>query len=85
MRAALVVVGLTAVFVAACGGDTTADDGRVAVVGSFFPLAEVARQVGGDDVRVTDLTPTGAEPHDLELTTRQADAIQDRGGRRRHG
>ena len=35
------------------------------------------RQVGGDLVEVTNLTPPGAEPHDLELTTDEVDAIQD--------
>ncbi len=38
------------------------------VSASFYPLAEIARQVGGEAVRVNDLTPSGAEPHDLELT-----------------
>ena len=28
-------------------------------------------EVGGDDVEVTNLTPAGAEPHDLELTPRR--------------
>ena len=50
---------------------------RVPVVAAFYPLAEAVRQVGGDAVRVTDLTPAGAEPHDLELTTRQVDALED--------
>ena len=43
---------------------------RVEVVASLYPLAWLAGAVGGDRVRVTDLTPPGAEPHDLELTTR---------------
>ena len=50
---------------------------RVQVVAAFYPLAEAVRQVGGDDVRVDDLTPAGAEPHDLELTTRQVDDLED--------
>jgi zinc transport system substrate-binding protein len=45
--------------------------GPVRVVASFYPLAEVARRVGGERVVVTDLTPSGVEPHDLELTPRQ--------------
>ena len=49
----------------------------VQVVAAFYPLAEAVRQVGGDDVRVDDLTPAGAEPHDLELTTRQVDDLED--------
>ncbi len=47
------------------------------MVASFYPLAEAARQVGGDEVRVENLTPPGAEPHDLELTASQVADIQD--------
>ena len=47
------------------------------MVASFYPLAEAAQQVGGDRVRVENLTPPGAEPHDLELTASQVADIQD--------
>lgn len=39
---------------------------RLAVVASFYPLYEFARQVGGDRVEVTSLVPPGVEPHDWE-------------------
>jgi zinc transport system substrate-binding protein len=45
-------------------------------VASFYPLAELARQVGGGRVEVTNMTPPGAEPHDLELTPDQVAEIQ---------
>lgn len=73
----LVIVVLFGVLAACGGGSDQRVDHRVRVVASFFPLAEAARQVGGDGVRVEDLTPAGAEPHDLELTTDQRDAIDD--------
>lgn len=44
---------------------------------SFYPLAEAAQQVGGGPVRVRNLTPPGAEPHDLELSASQVAEIQD--------
>lgn len=40
--------------------------GRVGVAASFYPLADFARQVGGDRVQVTNLTPVGTEPHDYD-------------------
>lgn len=46
---------------------------------SLYPLTEIARRVGGDTVEVTDLTPAGSEPHDLEVTTDDVDRIQDAG------
>src|SRR5689334_15132189 len=78
MRTILVlslVVGLGTV---GCADDDGADAGdRLRVVAAFYPLAEAARQVGGDLVDVRDLTPPGVEPHDLELTTRDVDALED--------
>jgi zinc transport system substrate-binding protein len=70
------------VVIVAAGGSCASDDGgtgdgRARVVASFFPLAEIARAVGGPDVEVTDLTPPGVEPHDLEPSSRDVDRIED--------
>jgi zinc transport system substrate-binding protein len=78
MRTVLIPVALLLLIAAGCaGGDGASGDGRLRVVAAFFPLAEAARQVGGAGVDVRDLTPPGVEPHDLELTTREVDAILD--------
>ena len=45
------------------------------VVASFYPLQEAAARVGGGRVAVTDLTTPGVEPHDLELTPDDVEAI----------
>lgn len=50
---------------------------RLAVVAAFYPVAFAAQEVGGERVTVTNLTPAGAEPHDLELTPKQRDQIED--------
>lgn len=55
---------------AACSGDDGSGD-RPRVIASFYPFAFVAEQVAGDHVEVDNLTPPGAEPHDLELTPQQ--------------
>jgi zinc transport system substrate-binding protein len=44
-------------------------------VAAFYPLAEAASRVGGEGVRVTNLTPPGREPHDIELSPRQLDVV----------
>jgi zinc transport system substrate-binding protein len=56
-----------------------ADDGRVRVLAAAYPFAWAAAQVGGPDVRVTDLVPAGAEPHDVELSPRQIGAFERAG------
>src|SRR5690242_20878312 len=50
---------------------------RQSVVASFYPVAWAAQRVGGNRVAVTNLTPAGAEPHDLELTPDQIDEVLD--------
>jgi zinc transport system substrate-binding protein len=43
---------------------------KIHVAASFYPLYEFAKQVGGDKVEVTNVTPVGAEPHDYEPSPR---------------
>ncbi len=76
MRWLLVLV----IALAGCGGDDdtpAASAGKVWVVTAFYPLAEAARQVGGDLVTVSDLTPPGAEPHDLEISPGDVEDLED--------
>lgn len=81
--ARLGAIGLATMLVLASCGEgarksTQGDDGpMVDVVATFYPLVEAARRVGGGRVRVTNLTPPGVEPHDIELTSRDVDAIDD--------
>ena len=68
---AVAVAATLSLGLVSCGGDDPADEAggdRLTVVASFYPLAEAAERVGGDRVEVTNLTPPGVEPHDLELT-----------------
>ena len=76
-RVAILVVGV--VLGATAPPVSAADTKKTSVVAAFYPLAWAAEQVGGRRVVVTNLTPSGAEPHDLELTTKQRDAIEDAG------
>jgi zinc transport system substrate-binding protein len=71
-------MGAVAVLVASgCTGSDGGAEGRLDVIAAFYPVAEAAQRVGGDCVTVRNLTPPGAEPHDLEPTPDDVDAIQD--------
>ncbi|MFJ2778377.1 metal ABC transporter substrate-binding protein [Kitasatospora sp. NPDC087315] len=67
-----------ALLLTACGGSSSAKgtDGKLDVVASFYPMEFLAAQIGGEHVKVTDLTAAGVEPHDLELTAKQVGAVQ---------
>ena len=70
LAAALVVA-------AACGTSDAGTSGRPGVVASFYPLAFAVERVGGDRVDLTTLTPQGAEPHDLELSSGRVRAMAE--------
>ena len=60
----------------ACGGGNDSSGSRKTVVASFYPLAFAAEQVGGEAVSVENLTPPGAEPHDLEVSPSDVSKIK---------
>jgi zinc transport system substrate-binding protein len=59
---------------AGCGG--AAEEGD-SVVAAFYPLAYAAREIAPEGTTVSNLTPPGAEPHDLELTARDVERLRD--------
>jgi zinc transport system substrate-binding protein len=71
-RVVLFCVTGAAVVAAGCGGGA---DTEGSVVGAFYPLAFAAEQVAPEGTAVTNLTPSGAEPHDLELTARDVERL----------
>lgn len=75
MVLALLAVGC-AVAGAGCGSSSRAA-ASTSVVAGFYPLAWAAEVVGGRSVEVSNLTPTGAEPHDIELTPREVARLQE--------
>lgn len=57
-----------------CGSTGTGGSGDT-VVAAFYPIAFAAGQIAGDRADVRNLTPAGAEPHDLELTAGDVRAV----------
>jgi len=63
----------------ACSGDTAVagNTDKFDVVSSFYPMAFLAEQIGGEHVNVTSLTGPGQEPHDLEVSTKQRAQLEE--------
>jgi zinc transport system substrate-binding protein len=74
VRVVLILTAMAALG-AGCGGGGSADD-RISVAAAFYPLAYAAEEIGGDQVSVRNLTPPGAEPHDVELSARDVERIR---------
>src|SRR6476620_1233471 len=61
---------------AGCGSGSPRGRGEQQVVAAFYPLACAAQRIGGAKASVTNLTPPGSEPHDIELTPREVGRVQ---------
>ena len=80
MRLSITIVAAVAVLTLApgCGSRAASPGGaRLAVVATTTQVGSVARQVGGDDIKLTVLLQPGVEAHDFELTPPAAAAIED--------
>jgi len=76
MKSKIVLILVLGGVLAGCGSSGSAS-GRKTVVGAFYPVAYAAEQIGGPGYDVVNLTPPGAEPHDLELTPRAVGRIEN--------
>jgi zinc transport system substrate-binding protein len=70
-------VSLLVALLALTGCGRSGEDDSETVVAAFYPLAWAAEQIVADGTEVVNVTPPGAEPHDVELSPRDADTIRD--------
>lgn len=76
-----VITGLVAAAVvssialAGCSSPTGGGSNRPSVVAALYPYTFAAERVAGEHADVTNLTGSGADAHDLELTPKQVGSI----------
>lgn len=75
MVSRIVLVAVVVGSLAGCGGSEPVGKGQD-VVAAFYPLAYAAEQVA-PAASVTNLTPAGVEPHDLELSPREVQRVRE--------
>lgn len=73
-RAAVLLV-ISAVVVAGCGGADNGDDGKQRVVATTTQVADLVRNVGADRVEVDRILRPNADPHDYEPRPSDARAV----------
>lgn len=91
MFKSLATLSMGALLLTACGSEdspaedtTTADDAveettddKLKVVTSFTILTDIAREIGGDDVEIHNIVPTGTDPHEYEPLPGDMKAVTD--------
>ncbi|MEA2433364.1 MAG: zinc transport system substrate-binding protein [Actinomycetota bacterium] len=77
MQTKLITALCLTLLCSACSQGGSEPNDKLKVVAAFYPLAWATEQVGGASVEVEDLTPSGVEPHDLELKASQVRDISE--------
>ncbi|EHJ00944.1 ABC-type metal ion transporter, periplasmic subunit [Clostridium sp. DL-VIII] len=75
-----VLASLIGITLIGCGADTKttaqkAEDGKLSIVVSIYPLKEFAEEIAGDKVDITCLVPDNVEPHDYEPKTKDFEEL----------
>lgn len=77
-RRALAALLLMTPAMAACtSASSPASEDSFVVSTALYPIAEIVQRVGGDSVEVVNLTPAGTDAHDVELTAKQVQRLED--------
>lgn len=82
-RFSTVVLFLLAIsmLVTGCGKESSMErkkaNGKVQVVASFYMMYDLAKKIGGDQVKVKNLVPAGTEPHEWEPGARDVASLED--------
>lgn len=74
------VASLSLALLAGCGADDSPSgdrDGPLKVVTSFTIIEDIAREIGGDNLEIHNLVPTGTDPHEYEPLPEDIKAATD--------
>ncbi len=63
MRTWMIILLIVAV-TSGCGSKAQFSEDKINVLTSFYPLYDLAREIGGDHVQVINMIPAGVDPHD---------------------
>lgn len=68
MKLAIIAAITLALVLGGCAGSPEPDSDWQYAVATFYPFYDIARNVGGEKMKVFPLVPNGVEPHDYEAT-----------------
>lgn len=74
---ACALLSLSVVFTGCAKTANTADSGKLQVYTSFYALYDFTEKIGGDDIELVNIVPTGTEPHDWEPTVHDMASLEN--------
>ncbi len=76
MRKIITSLLVVTLLLSACQADNSVvqneNENKINVITSFYPLALITEELGGENVNVTSVYPTDSDPHSYELTGKQS-------------
>lgn len=72
----VIVVALAVVVLAGSLTDRPGEAGQLTVAATIFPLADIVKNVAGEEVKVVQIVPAGASEHSYALTPRQMSEVR---------
>lgn len=66
---------IISIFLPGCSRQEIADQGKIKVAATTFPVYDILRQVGGDRINPVLILPAGASPHTFDPTPAQIAAV----------
>ncbi|MCU5746905.1 zinc ABC transporter substrate-binding protein [Staphylococcus sp. SQ8-PEA] len=82
MRKIITLLLIAALFLGACGGDSSKEshhdkDHKLKVVTTNSILFDMVKEIGGDHVEVHSIVPVGQDPHEYEVKPKDIKALTD--------
>src|SRR5690625_2446488 len=65
------------ILTACSGGDNEQSNGKIKAVSSFTILEDMIKEIGGDNIEVHNLVPTGTDPHEYDPLPEDIKAVTD--------
>src|SRR5690625_1116314 len=65
------------ILTACSGGDNEQSNGKIKAVSSFTILEDMIKEIGGDNIEVHNLVPTGTDPHEYDPLPEDIKAATD--------
>lgn len=77
MKKIISLLAISSLILGGCSSTPSGETNALKITTSFYPLALIAEEIGGDYVSVESIYPEDSDPHSYELTSQQSVALSE--------